>query len=171
MFFKRRRKKKFTILGSCVSRDMMEYLDPASYEISLYIARTKIVSQLSSPLYVNEDEIRLNSAFQKRLVLCDLNKQEMDFARQNRSDYCIIDYIDERFNLLRIHDTYITKSNELVTSQWLQGKNYEETPYQFDGTAWRIGENILDEYLKKYLDQILRLYTPPAELYCIKLTW
>lgn len=139
MFYKRRRKKKFTILGSCVSRDMMEYLEPDLYEISPYIARTKVVSQLSSPLHVDENEITLTSAFQKRLVMCDMNKQEFDLLHKNHSDYCIIDYIDERFNLLQIHDTYIIKSNEVVRSGWLDDKPYSEIQYLFDGKDWRIG--------------------------------
>lgn len=147
MFLKRRRKRAFTILGSCVSRDVMEYMDRDLYEISLYIARTKIVSQLSFPLCVNESEINLSSAFQKRLVIYDMNKRQFELMPENRGDYGIIDYIDERFNLLQIDDTYITKSNELVRSGWLGDKSYTEMQYRLEGSSWKAAGRALEEYL------------------------
>ena len=63
-----RRKKKIIILGSCVSRDILEFVTVHGWELILYTARTKIVSQLSSSYGVKENEICLSSDFQKKLV-------------------------------------------------------------------------------------------------------
>ena len=52
----RRRKKKIVILGSCVSRDIMECNSVRNCELVFYSARTKIVSQLS-PSYKVDAEI------------------------------------------------------------------------------------------------------------------
>ena len=156
-----KRKKSVTILGSCCSRDIFEYLDKASFEINLYIARTKLVSQLSEPLSP-VDGINLSSAFQRRLVYNDLEKTQWKDLQKSSGDCCVIDYIDERFKLLKIQTdtltTYITKSNELISSRFLTGKEYQEFQYEFKNNKWWIETVDLDTYLDQFLENILELY-------------
>lgn len=154
-----RKQKRVTILGSCVSRDTMEYIPRGKWEINLYAARTKVVSQLSVPLNVPECEILLDSQFQKRIVLNDLNKQQFLQLEKEKRDWCIIDYIDERFSLVKISNTFITKSGELVKSEWLRNKVFLETQYMKDSMGnWKIEEKLLEGYMKEFLDKILCLY-------------
>lgn len=40
--FKRRKKRSVTIFGSCVSRDIMEYIPSENWSINLYAVRTKL---------------------------------------------------------------------------------------------------------------------------------
>lgn len=160
MFYFGSKKKAVTILGSCVSRDIFEYLDSDKLEIEQYFARTKIVSQLSAPMNVQEDEINLQSKFQRHQVLNDLNKQQFHIIGRNREHYCVIDFIDERFQLIKISGTYITKSNELINSGWLAGKEYTEEQYRLEDHEWRIADERLEEYLKNYLDGLLDLFRP-----------
>lgn len=156
-----KRKKSVTILGSCCSRDIFEYLNKASFEINLYIARTKLVSQLSEPLSP-VDGINLSSAFQRRLVSNDLEKMQWKDLQKSSGDCCVIDYIDERFKLLKMQTdtmtTYITKSNELVSSGFLTGKKYQEFQYEFKNSNWWIETVNLDIYLDQFLRNILELY-------------
>lgn len=165
--YKWRRKKSITILGSCCSRDILEYLPTDSLDISLYVARTKIVSQLSFPLVLDR-ELQLSSSFQKRLVLNDLQKGQWDALHRASGAFCLIDFIDERFNLIKIgigggnsidKTTYITKSNELVNSGFLIGKHYEEMQYTFIDSKWLIDGQELDRYLEDWLKQVLNHYT------------
>lgn len=135
----RKRKKRVIILGSCVSRDCMEFISSQDWELILYTARTKIVSQLSPSYNVEEDEVCLSSSFQKKVVLNDLNKNQFKIMASIRPDFCIIDFIDERFNLIKYAGSFLTKSNELVSSGWLKDKEYEELQYIFSDGAWRIG--------------------------------
>lgn len=159
MFEWLKKRKKITILGSCVSRDIMEYIDSDRLEIGVYIARTKVASQLSSSLNVEECQIDLSSAFQKRLVLNDLNKTTFDKLNNLESEFCVIDYIDERFKLIKINDSYITKSNEILRSNWLPSR-CEEMQYSYENGQWLLeGEN-LDTYLKKYLDKVVLYFKP-----------
>ena len=159
MFYKG--KKSVTILGSCCSRDIFEYLDKASYDINLYIARTKLVSQLSEP-FSPVDGLNLSSSFQRRLVFNDLEKTQWEDLQKSSGDCCVIDFIDERFNLLKIQmnasSTYITKSNELVNSGFLINKKYQEVQYKFKNNRWKIETADLDIYLDHFLRKILALY-------------
>lgn len=163
-----RRKKTITILGSCCSRDILEYLPSDTYDISLYIARTKIVSQLSSPAVVDK-ELSLSSSFQKRLVMNDLLKYQWESLNEKHGTFCIIDFIDERFNLLKIgigggnssvQTTFITKSNELISSGYLEGKRYTEMQYNYEDSQWKIDGQNINTYLETWLQHILRYYRP-----------
>ena len=159
MFLKK--KRSVTILGSCCSRDIFEYLDKASYDINLYIARTKLVSQLAPP-YLPSEDIALSSSFQRRLVLNDLEKAQWKDLRASAGDCCIVDYIDERFKLIKIRtaasSTYITKSNELVSSGFLNGKDYSELQYESVNGKWTVDSTDLVFYLEQFLRNILELY-------------
>ena len=148
------KKTSVSILGSCVTRDIFEYMGSENYEIKHYFARTKIVSQLSPPLDCSEKDIALDSAFQKRQVLNDFQKNQFSQLSSKVSDYCLIDYIDERFPLIKVGKTYVTKSNELVISGWLNNKFYKEKQYRFWGNKWRLGYKYLGEYVERYLDQV-----------------
>lgn len=163
-----RRKKSITILGSCCSRDIFEYLSADSYDITLYIARTKIVSQLSSPVVI-EKELDLSSSFQRRLVMNDLLKSQWDSLNQLHGTFCIIDFIDERFNLIKINTggnnssgktTFITKSNELINSGYLTDKHYSEMQYICIDSRWQIDGQDLDRYIETWLQSILNYYRP-----------
>ncbi len=159
MFCFKKGKTRVAILGSCVSRDTMEYVPADKWELNLYAARTKVVSQLSASLEVAESEILLDSQFQRRMVLNDLNKQSFVQLKEQKRDWCIIDYIDERFSLIKIYNTFVTKSGELVKSEWLKDKDFFEIQYKKNLVGmWEIEGELLDKKLKEYIDKILRLY-------------
>lgn len=160
----RRRKKKIVILGSCVSRDIMECNSVRNCELVFYSARTKIVSQLSPSYKVEENEICLSSTFQKKMVLNDLNKEQFGIIKTSKPDFCVIDFIDERFNLVQCAGSFLTKSNELVNSGWLKDKEYKELQYIFDEGDWKLdgggSSQRLEDYLKAYLDCVLKYFEP-----------
>ena len=129
-----RRKKKIIILGSCVSRDILEFVTVHGWELILYTARTKIVSQLSSSYSVEKNEICLSSDIKKKL-----NKEQFNIIKFCKPDFCIIDFIDERFNLIKYAGSFLTKSNEMVNSGWLQNKEFKEFQYTFCDGNWKLG--------------------------------
>lgn len=82
--------------------------------------------------------------------------------KKSVSNLCVIDYIDERFKLLKLDVansvTYITKSNELVNSGFLKNRIYEEIQYEQKKGIWQFDGMELDPYLDKFLKNILGLY-------------
>ena len=75
---------------------------------------------------------------------------------------CVIDYIDERFKLLKLDVvnsvTYITKSNEFVNSGFSKSGIYKEIQYEQKKGIWQFDGMELDPYLDKFLKNILGLY-------------
>ena len=65
---------KLSIFGSCTSRDILEYGKRGEFQLEAYVARQSIISSLSKPIDFNFDKCNLESAFQKRQVVNDFQK-------------------------------------------------------------------------------------------------
>lgn len=162
-FFGKKKKERitFSIYGSCVSRDLFEMEEANKFQCQEYVARHSIVSAVSKPIELKEDEICLASNFQKRIVLNDIEKSTFQLLKEKKSEYLIVDFIDERFDLIRIEDSYITKSNELVASGFLNGKEHKEIKRKKDsrGNIYIEKENI-QKYMDEFILQIKKIYKP-----------
>lgn len=112
---KSKTKPNIGILGSCVSRDIFEYF-PNTFNIGPVFSRTSLISLMSPPLAISQNEIHLTSDWQKRMVLFDFQKNFWDSLSRHYLDYLIIDFIDERFDLCYCNHSYITRSHEFVES-------------------------------------------------------
>lgn len=104
------------IFGSCVSRDTCEFLTGTN--VVRYVARHSVTS-LKSPhgsTGVNIDE--LSSAFQRKMVLGDLEGSGLDRITDvnDEIDVLLIDLADERRGYWRFLDgTSMTNSSEIVS--------------------------------------------------------
>lgn len=116
---------KVGIWGSCVTRDIFRIVN-GNYQFC-YFSRSSIISGVSKPIVVNEDNIKLDSAFDKRMVLNDFKKNFFETLSNFNPDVLIIDLIDERFDVVKIGDSYITKSSEFI-------KSGLEASYTYNGT-------------------------------------
>ncbi|MFY0544177.1 DUF6270 domain-containing protein [Brevibacillus sp. H7] len=124
----------FFILGSCVTRDIFRVAD---IKCSIhYFARTSLISLVSNPIPINDDMLKLDSEFQKRMVLQDFHKNFFDELAKTSFDYLLLDFIDERFDLYRVIRSYITRSNELVNSKVMESsfKDFEQIRRQQETT-------------------------------------
>lgn len=105
---------KFVIFGSCVTRDVFEFMDMADCELVRYFARSSLGSAYAASKVEGIDVSGIASAFQRAVVCADLNKEFEDFMRSGEFDCLIYDPIDERFDLLLLEDDRVcTLSNEL----------------------------------------------------------
>lgn len=110
---------KVFILGSCVSRDALEFTGNGVLSIAAYLARTSMAS-IGMPA-VKDTEVRqavagLTSSFQRRMLLNDLDKSTLLFLSETSYDVLLLDFIDERFNLVRDGSTVFSLSGELQNS-------------------------------------------------------
>jgi hypothetical protein len=98
----------YSILGSCVSRDIADLAaDPLPAPVAFF-SRTKVQSVVSTPTHISKD-VGLASAFQTRVVVQDHRKTAL--ASLSRSDHpVVIDLIDERFGLLHTGSGLVTDS-------------------------------------------------------------
>lgn len=120
------KKYKYFILGSCVTRDIFNFVSKDDYTIVDYYARTKMSSLISKSLEIQDEDIHLESSFQKKIVKKDLNKTFFEDLKNTNFDYLIIDLIDERFDLFKVGNSYITISNEFRNSKLEETLNGEK---------------------------------------------
>lgn len=144
-----KKKRTFDIFGSCVSRDLFTVPEAKYFECREYIARQSVLSLSSKPIAVEASEIAaLTSNFQKEMVLNDLQKTTFEKLENSKSNYLIVDFIDERFRTARISNCYLTMSNELVASGYLEGKDFQV----IETIKWK--ESMMDEELKPRVAQL-----------------
>ena len=147
-----------SIFGSCVSRDILGYDTKRMLNIKLgtYIARQSVISSVSESADVDYNEVKLDSKFQKRMVLSDMNKTAFDLFSQSESKYLIIDLIDERFSLAKYNNSIVTYSScaaEGGFNEKVKLINYEEK----NGEFYFQGFNI-DIYLEEFCKRINKIY-------------
>lgn len=137
------KKKTFDIIGSCVSRDLFSIPEAVNLDCKAYIARQSILSMMAEPISVEEGKLdSLTSNFQRQMVLNDLRKTTFEILENSKSNFLIVDFIDERFKTARISNSYLTMSNELIQSGYLNGRDFQV----INTIKWN--ENVMEEELK-----------------------
>ncbi|MBX3671205.1 MAG: heparinase II/III family protein [Rhodocyclaceae bacterium] len=106
---------KIAILGSCVTRDMVQYL-PKDVTLTLYAARSSLASLVAEPVHVDENAIQGEHAFNRRAVYWDMMKLFWDKLALAKPDVLVVDFIDERFDLWKKGEQVVTRSNYLSLS-------------------------------------------------------
>lgn len=114
------------ILGSCVSRDILNFAGDGSIALVDYYARSSIASLGSSPAQLSTENLdRIASTFQRRMVERDLSKDFLQSAAKHRNlDFILIDLIDERFDLYEMtKDSTVTISSEFLLTNSVTSKD------------------------------------------------
>jgi hypothetical protein len=101
------------IFGSCVTRDLFE--DPSLRpRLAQYTARSSVISVVAQPVPLDPDLVKLDSPFQKRCVVDDFGKTFFAELERNRPDWLVVDLIDERFEVLWLGASCVTRSSAFV---------------------------------------------------------
>ncbi|MGL6149763.1 MAG: DUF6270 domain-containing protein [Aeromonas sobria] len=112
------KKMSVSIFGSCDSRDVIRVYDEINSDaenvnIQSYIARNSISAAMSKPIDIEEHDLLFDSQFIKKSVSLDLSKQafkEILLSLKNSDDILLLDFMDERFDLLCVEDSHVTLS-------------------------------------------------------------
>src|SRR5690625_4032012 len=109
--------KRISIFGSCVSRDTLEFADPADFTLKRYIARQSLVSAFDTHGAYALNLEAMASDFQRRMATWDLHSE---FARilpavAKDSDLLILDLTDERLGFYEMPGgAVVTRSVDLI---------------------------------------------------------
>lgn len=106
-------KNKIHIIGSCCSRDIFRILHQDDL-VGKYAARSSLISRVCKPLKFDLTfQKNLKSNWQQRMLKQDFEKNGLhleDYAK----GILLIDFVDERLLLLKVDNTFITKSTEFT---------------------------------------------------------
>jgi hypothetical protein len=105
------------IYGSCVSRDPFDHpiISGSGTTISTYISKTGIISQASQQIdtLIEAPE---GEDFLSRMVRIDAAKLLPTKLKEHKSDWLLLDFIDDRLPLIQVGKTYFTASRGFVQS-------------------------------------------------------
>lgn len=106
------------IFGSCISRDALELCPKSNIACGQYIARSSFSSAVASPPTIDLEiqEIDLESNFQARSIVQDVNKTGIKKLNSDPGDYLLVDFFEERFPVAQAKGTMITLSSEYLKS-------------------------------------------------------
>ncbi|HDZ8965444.1 TPA: hypothetical protein RUX96_002386 [Aeromonas dhakensis] len=153
-------KHKISILGSCDSRDTLRIYDEIyggndNVALSSYIARNSIACSLAAPIvFSDSDLISIDSPFIKKCVKLDLNKNAINdvlSSLQSKDSILLIDFMDERFDLLPINGSFATMSWDYRKTTHYQNNKKDEY-ITFDSSYKK-------EMTLRSLDKVIELVT------------
>lgn len=142
----------FNIHGSCVSSDIFRFAKTGELEIGKYVSRTSFISAMSPPvMFGKEESLPVPLEYRRHLVYVDLAKRlEADLSA--KADYLIIDFTDERWDLLKMNSAYATCSPEFADSpvrRLYRGEIVRKENVQ---------PEVVDKAMEAYCRLILKLY-------------
>lgn len=153
-----------SIFGSCVTRDAFNLDVQKRFDVKTYVARQSVVSAVSPAIPCREEDIKLESKFQRRAVWNDLAKNTFSSFRTDGSKYLMIDMIDERFEVARYAQDGI---NSFYTySALTQESGYFEKPdfvkrrkRLVPWPEYYLGSEKLYVYVERFCRAILDIYS------------
>ncbi|EPR9023707.1 DUF6270 domain-containing protein [Cronobacter dublinensis] len=151
--------KEASLFGSCVSRDTIEIsnnITPCLIRVKEYIARNSIAGVLSEVMDSSEEDIDIASDFLKKCIHHDLKKTAVKSIIDSLSaeTLFIIDFMDERFDLIEINGALLTNSWDFRATQLAKNVTPSATFHSFHSmeklTLWREAFDVLyQKALKK----------------------
>jgi len=118
---------RIAIFGSCVTRDLFEDGVLRSALVH-YASRSSLISAVADPVALDEAEVPLESAYQRRAVLADFNKTFFADVEALTPDWVVIDLIDERFDVLRTGASCVTESSAFSSAGLGDRERFTFTP-------------------------------------------
>lgn len=115
---------------------------------------------MSAPIEINDNNIKLKSAFQKNMVIMDLNKTAFKKLTINKSDFLLIDLIDERFSLIKYKSSFCTGSNEFNEGMPKLFKIFGAEHKLIKNGELYIGNIKADNMIDKFCVNIQQIYNP-----------
>lgn len=151
---------KIGILGSKVSHEIFTFIKTSDYNLicteAFYIARQGITSSLSKGSTECIGNIG-KTEYQNKVLYIDIAKKLFEVLQMNQAEYLLIDFIDERFDLIKIGETYITGSYECLQSEYLKNREFERIQkVQYV----KENEELFREQIKVFCEHLLTIYAP-----------
>lgn len=117
-----------SIFGSCDSRDTVRIYDEINtskenVSIFSYIARNSIAAAISPSINHNKDSLNIESTFIKKCVSLELSKtsiQETVASLKSNDHILLLDFMDERFDLIEVDNSLATLSWDYRKTQHYQ---------------------------------------------------
>jgi hypothetical protein len=147
---------RIAIFGSCVTRDLFEH-EALRPSLAHYASRSSVISVVADPVPLEEEEVVLDSAYQRRAVLADFNKTFFSDLAALEPEWVVVDLVDERFNVLRTHGSFVTESSAFSSAGLDKAERFEfSTVRRLTGEA----DELFGAAAKHFVNRLTEIVSP-----------
>ena len=90
----------------------------------------------------------------------DLRKNAFELLKANKSDYFMLDLIDERFPLLRLFGSYVTASSEFYESAPKKYRLMDKLEKRLEDGKLYLGDYCVEDAVKEFCTRLKEIYAP-----------
>lgn len=105
---------KVDIFGSCVTRDAFSFDDIRTSRVQNYLGRQSFIGLQDKAVPFDERWFDEVNAWERKCAVAALCKAENAFPFSSDSDYLIVDYIDERLDLIDIEGSRVLLTKHVL---------------------------------------------------------
>jgi len=141
----------FTKFGSCVARDIFNFLDNELYRVNCTVTGQTIEAiKYEEDLKISEEDIIGDSNFDKRMVAGCYDGTHLKKLFANQSDYFIMDLADERLPMQRYSYNDIEKNVPVTWSTYRTVQNLKATGRysNLEISDWHLSDRNIASYDK-----------------------
>ena len=152
------------IIGTCILRDIFNYNKDENIAVKKFVQSVSPYAAISQGNLIKNQDLfnrKLDefntSKFYKRNVKLDIEKSVFDFLFGERADYLFMDMACCRFDLY-----FFPKSNAYASKNYIYNEIFTNGVLEecYEVNTDTIPEDILNNLLDKYIDNILKEYHP-----------
>lgn len=154
-------KKTFTVYGSCVTRDVFNFLDNEIYVPELSIGNNSIPSLFGKGLLVRSEDIQVGTNYVNRMIYNNLTKRSLDAIKNKSSDFFVFDLAAERLPLQQWTLDDITIEMPNTWNIYKASKVLQEKYSNLQITNWHLS----DQNKEKYKEELIRFSDELKQLY------
>lgn len=152
-----------SIFGTCVSRDIFKK-DDENFSVKTYVMRQNLASIHAEPVECKRNDINLKSNFQINTIYNDFSKITFEQFENDDSNFLLIELINERLPILKYKDSYISISEFLETSKYIEDlevlRKTDVVNYTFENNCYSLEGTDLRIFLDNFIYNILLIYSP-----------
>ena len=119
--------KNVQILGSCVTRDAMEFEFAKCFKLIDYNSRTSLASLAGRRHSDARILDGIDSPFQRRMVERDMKKGFWPRLEQSQAQVLLLDFVDDRFNIRMFNDGRTNTISAEYYRSWSRKSEENET--------------------------------------------
>jgi hypothetical protein len=126
-----------------------------------------VISVVADPVPLREEEVTLDSAYQRRAVLADFNKTFFSDLAALEPDWVVVDLVDERFNVLRTNGSFVTESSAFANAGIDASDRFAFSPVR---RLTAESEQLFDVAANAFVERLTEI-VPPARVILHRGLW
>ncbi|MCL2400831.1 MAG: DUF6270 domain-containing protein, partial [Defluviitaleaceae bacterium] len=130
---------------------------PILLKKSISFGWQSLASILSDPIDINDEDVLFLKDWEKNVVLSEFKKDVFEELKNSQGEFFVFDFLNERFNLIRYNDSYITSTHISKKLQCLINENVEIV---YRNIFYKKNKSVIEDIMVQFSKKISEIYNP-----------